>query len=110
MGHPVFGNLLVKLSENRLPSFLQVLNHVRYLKSQGSPRLKPVELRSIYNEVAASLSEIWKSAFIVPVISNSNLAGKLQREVEKKIQQIRSSLGRIIGSPDKLSAELSKIN
>ena len=110
MGHPVFGDLLEEFNQHRLPSFLQVLNHVRYLKSQGSLRLTSLELKSIYNQVANSVTEIWKSAFIVPVVNSHALSGKMQREVEKKITDIRSTLSRFISNPDKLTAELSQLN
>ena len=108
MGHPVFGNLLENpLPQNRLPTYLQVLNRVRFLKSQRSHRLDPV--RPIYNLVGNELSTIWKDAFVVPVLNPVPLATKLERDIEKKINSVSSNISRIVNNPQKLETELSEM-
>ena len=108
MGHPVFGDLLVEsFSPHRLPTFLQVLNRVRFFKSQ--PRNREDPLRPIYKLVASELSSIWKEAFVVPVIGDHNLATKLQTEIEKKLNHVQSVWKRLANNPEKLSAELSEM-
>ena len=107
--HPVFGNLVESLPSHRLPSFLTVINYVRYLKSQETTyhgRLRP-----IYNTVANDLIGIWESAFVVPVVNAHTLGGRMQSDVEKKIQQVRSSLKFFTDPkhPDRLSGELSNL-
>ena len=107
MGHPVFGDLLEKFPGNRLPTFLQVLNRVRFLKSQASSPRDP--LRGIYNLVATELSTIWMEAFVVPILNIHNLTTNLQTNIEKKINSVRQHFGRIVNSPEKLTAEISEM-
>ena len=108
MGHPVFGNLLENpLPQNRFPSYLQVLNRVRFLKSQRSHRLDPV--RPIYNLVGNELSTIWKDAFVVPVVNSHSLATKLEREIEKKIQYVSVRLATMVKNPEKVTAQISEM-
>ena len=104
--HPVFGKLMEELPKFRLPTFLQVLNRTRFLKSQMVNRQAP--LRPIYQLVASELEAIWKSAFVVPIISTNALITKLQTEVEKKIKQIRTNLT-FYTRPEKLSTELATL-
>ena len=110
MGHPVFGDLAEKLPQFRLPTFLQVLNRVRFLKSIQQNRLD--SLRPIYNVVANELSSIWTEAFVVPVPTNQNLATRLEREIEKKLLSVRSNLSKIVDPkhPEKKTAQLSEMN
>ena len=109
MGHPVFGDLLAEFPKHRLPTFLQVLNRVRYFKSR--PRNREDPLRSIYKLVAKELSLIWKESFVVPVIGDHNLVTKLETEIEKKLNYVRGTLSRIVdvNRPEKLTAQLSEM-
>ena len=92
MGHPVFGDLLVEsFPQHRLPTFLQVLNRVRFLKkNQVSNRENP--LRSIYNIVANEVSLIYKEAFVLPVLNDHSLTTKFQTDIEKKLKYVQSNL------------------
>ena len=54
--HPVFGKLMEELPKFRLPTFLQVLNRTRFLKSQMVNRQAP--LHPIYQLVASELEAI----------------------------------------------------
>ena len=104
MGHPVFGDVLAEnFPPHRLPTFLQVLNRVRYFKSQLN---SGHSLRSNYNLVASELSPIWKEAFVVPIPNDFALTTKLQTEIEKKIKFIQNNLSWFGNNPEKLEAQL----
>ena len=109
-GHPLFGDLVETFPQYRFPTFLQVLNRVRFLKSIQQNRLD--SLRPIYNVVANELSSIWTEAFVVPVPTNQNLATRLEREIEKKLLNVRSNLSKIVDPkhPEKKTAQLSEMN
>ena len=104
MGHPIFGDLLEKLPQYRFPTFLQLLNRVRCLKSQSSN-----SLRATYKLVASELAPIWKEAFVVPIITAHALATKLQTDIEKKIGDVRRHYDRIVNHPEKLTSEISEM-
>ena len=109
MGHPVFGDLEEKFPQYRLPTFLQVLNRVRCLKSLQGNRLD--SNRTIYNIVASELSLIWKEAFVVPILDLVPLATRIGRDIEKKMLYVRSNLSKIVdpNHPEKLTAQLSEM-
>ena len=107
MGHPVFGDYLEeKLPDVRLPTFLQVLNRVRFLKRNAN---RGDSLRSIYNIVAEEVSLIWKEAFVVPVLNNLALAQKMQTEIEQKLKHIQSTWKRIVDHPEKITVQTSEM-
>ena len=107
MGHPVFGDLVEKFPVFRFPTFLQVLNRVRFLKNQQVNRLD--SFRPIYNLVACELDSIWNEAFVVPVVNSHALATKIEKEIEKKLKYVRSNLATITNHPEKLTAQLSEM-
>ena len=110
MGHPVFGDLVEKFPEFRFPTFLQVLNRVRFLKkNQHLNRLD--SFRPIYKLVACELDTIWNEAFVVPVVNSHSLATKIEKEVEKKLKFVTGNLAKILNPnhPEKLTAQLSEM-
>ena len=107
-GHPVFGDLAEKLPQFRLPTFLQVLNRVRFLKKNHRFN-RESSLRPIYNLVATELEAIWKDAFVVPVVNSHSLATKLEREIEKKIQYVSVRLATMVKNPEKITAQISEM-
>ena len=108
MGHPVFGDLAEKLPQFRLPTFLQVLNRVRFLKKNQLSN-RESSLRPIYNLVASELDTIWNDAFVIPVINSHSLATKLEREIEKKFQFVSTRMSSFVKNPEKITAQISEM-
>ena len=89
--HQVFGSPVEKLPSNRFPTLIQVVNRVRFLKSQ-----KLISNREIYNSVADDLIKTWESAYVVPIINKKTLADRLDTVVEKKIKYANKNLNIIM--------------
>ena len=106
--HPVFGNLVEKLPQYRLPTFLQLLNYARFLKGQ-IPIPRGGSLRPIYSQIASDLAPLWKEAFVVPVINDFSLVTKLQTEIEKKLKSVQRDLKTIVNNSQKLETQLSNL-
>ena len=107
-GHPVFGDLAEKFPQFRLPTFLQVLNRVRFLKKNQLSNREST-LRPIYNLVASELDTLWNDAFVVPVINSHSLATKLEREIEKKIDFVSRRITTMVNHPEKITAQISEM-
>ena len=102
--HPIFGSPMKKLPSNRFPSFLQILNHVRFLKSQHL-----MSKQDIYNTVADDLIKTWESAFVVPILNKKTVSDKLKKEVEKKINHVSQKLSKILENKNDFVSEMSKV-
>ena len=105
--HPIFGSPVEKLPSNRFPSFLQIVNNVRFLKSQGL-----MSNLEIYKYVADDLVKTWESAYVVPIINRKTLADKLNTEVEKKMKYVTKNLDKIldVNNPEKRTNFVSEVN
>ena len=105
--HQVFGSPVEKLPSNRFPTLIQVVNRVRFLKSQ-----KLISNREIYNSVADDLIKTWESAYVVPIINKKTLADRLDTVVEKKIKYANKNLNIImdVNKPEKKTNFLSEMS
>ena len=100
--------MVEKFPEFRFPTFLQVLNRVRFLKkNQLVNRLD--SLRPIYNLVACELDTIWNKAFVVPVLNSHSLATKIEKDIEKKLNHVSRNLTAIVNPnhPEKLTTQIT---
>ena len=110
--HPLYGRGLETLRDDRLPTKLEVVNHVRFLKGQYSQNaLTPTVKFGIYSSVAKTLLGIYQSAFIPSFGKNPKYAAtKLQDEIEDELGYVRKNPQTVLASEESKCARLSDLN
>ena len=111
--HPIFGATLSldQISEEKLPTQLDVLNLIRGLKRHYTKLDGTIERKDqikIYSEVATLLTDIWKSAHI-PVVSFDWAKKILEKHFDKILREARQTRDRILKSDESKAAYLSKL-
>ena len=111
--HPIFGATLSldQISEEKLPTQLDVLNLIRGLKRHYTKLDGTIDRKDqikIYSEVATLLTDIWKSAHI-PVVSFDWAKKILEKHFDKILREARQTRDRILKSDESKAAYLSKL-
>lgn len=110
-GHPLYGDALEKLRTDRLPTKLEVVNHVRFVKGSYSQNdLTSAVKFGIYCGVANTLLSIYKSAYIPTFDSNPNYAAtKLRVDIEKELSDFSKSSSEFLDSPEFRNLHLAEL-
>ena len=109
-GHPIFGNLEETLPTRRFPSMLNVVNHVRYLKAH---RLAGGGINGMYHSVTDHLMDVWKSAYVVPLLERNTIFSAVKKYTEEKLDYVKKT-SRLLkpessGARESLISDMKKV-